>query len=201
MRSTHLEAIPASVQWPPSATAPGRAGVPCLNKFENVSSDHHQMSLGWGSPGLMCRGIPHLACPGDTLPCDLSDDAFDVTYPLVNSQTNVKTLTWSVSLFINEWHRFQTHWVSYLIGFVEFVSYLLSLLPDQYESLDHIILRKRNNKLKCLSVERGRKGSKIMTRVNGQSKRSFPRDSYFLGVNYRLKFHKRRPLFWIKGQQ
>ena len=130
MRSTHLEAIPASVQWPPQDAAPGRAGVPDLNKFENVSSDHHQRSLGWGSPGLMCRGIPHLTCSGDTLPCDLSDDAFDVTYPLVNSQTPVKTLTWSVSLFINEWHRFQTHWVSYLIGFVEFVSYLLSLLPD-----------------------------------------------------------------------
>ena len=72
--------------------------------------------------------------------------------------------------------------MSYLIGFVEFVSYLLSLLPDQYESLDHITLRKRNNKLKCLSVERGRKGSKIMTRVNDQSKEVFHGILIFLGL-------------------
>ena len=44
-----------------------------MNKFEQVSSDHHQMSLlGDKSPGVN-GGVP--------LPCDLSHDAFDVTYP------------------------------------------------------------------------------------------------------------------------
>ena len=51
-------------------------GVVCseINKFEQVSSDRHQMSLAEGmSPGLMSRGEE------GTLPCDLSHDAFDVT--------------------------------------------------------------------------------------------------------------------------
>ena len=34
-------------------------------------------------------GGPYLACPLGTLSCDLSHDAFDVTYPLVNRQTDV----------------------------------------------------------------------------------------------------------------
>ena len=56
---------------------------PQVNKFEQVSSDDHQMSvagrdpqigcLGWGegSPGLMSGGR-------GTLPCALSNDACDV---------------------------------------------------------------------------------------------------------------------------
>ena len=53
-----------------------------MNKSEQVSSDHHQMSLtegrGWGSPGLMAKageGRGYLLC-------DLSHDEFDVTYPM-----------------------------------------------------------------------------------------------------------------------
>ena len=46
-----------------------------MNKFEQVSSDDHQMSVAGGRyTGLMSGG-------GGTLPCDLSHDAFDHTYP------------------------------------------------------------------------------------------------------------------------
>ena len=45
-----------------------------MNKFEQVSSDHHQMSQAGGRlPGLISRGY--------WLPCDLSHDAFDVICP------------------------------------------------------------------------------------------------------------------------
>ena len=74
--------------------------LPCLNKFEQVSSDHHQMPLARrGPPGLKSRG-GYLTWPvpggyptrpvgrGGTLPYDLSQDAFDVTYPpTVDRQT------------------------------------------------------------------------------------------------------------------
>ena len=58
---------------------------PQENKFEQVSSDQHEMSLGVGgvnrSPGLMCVGVP-------------SHDAFNVTYalPAVDRQMPLKTL-------------------------------------------------------------------------------------------------------------
>ena len=46
-----------------------------MNKFEQVSSDDHQMSVAGGRyTGPMSGG-------GGTLPCDLSHDAFDLTYP------------------------------------------------------------------------------------------------------------------------
>ena len=53
-----------------------------MNKFEHVSSDHHQMSL-LGYPGLMSGGytLPDLCGGEGTPPCDLSQGAFDVTYP------------------------------------------------------------------------------------------------------------------------
>ena len=72
-----------------------------MNKFEQVFSDHHQISLGRGYLGLMSRGlvegVPRFdvqgvrarGCPGlmsmgeGTLPCGLSHDTFDVTYPLL----------------------------------------------------------------------------------------------------------------------
>ena len=61
--------LPISVA---TARHPWEVG-PQMNKFEQVSSDHHQMSLlGDKSPGVN-GGVP--------LPCDLSHDAFDVTYP------------------------------------------------------------------------------------------------------------------------
>ena len=67
--------------------------VPYLNKFQQVSSDDHQLPLaglsrsdvqGWSA------GIPHLTWPcGGTLSCDLSHDTFDVNYPLhLYEQTN-----------------------------------------------------------------------------------------------------------------
>ena len=68
-----------------------------MNKFERVSSDHHQMSRAGGRPpGLMSRGgggslelmsvgegvLGLISRGGGYLPCDLwSHDAFDVTYP------------------------------------------------------------------------------------------------------------------------
>ena len=58
-------------------TSLGERGVGLqMNKLEQVSSDHHQMSLTGVVPGLMSRG------GGGTLPCDLFHDAFDVIYPL-----------------------------------------------------------------------------------------------------------------------
>ena len=54
-----------------------------MNKFEQVFSNHHQISLlgvaGGGSLGLMSEGEPY--CP--TKASDLSRDAFSVTYPPV----------------------------------------------------------------------------------------------------------------------
>ena len=72
-----------------------------MNKFEHVFNDHHQMSLAWGGgfPNehvwkslqwssqdggsqfwwIGLRSDVH----GGTLPCDLSHDGFDVTYPLL----------------------------------------------------------------------------------------------------------------------
>ena len=54
-----------------------------MNKFEQVSSNHHQMSLlgaaGSRSLGLMSGGGGEGEC---ALPSDLSHDAFNVTYPL-----------------------------------------------------------------------------------------------------------------------
>ena len=58
---------------------------PQMNKFQQVSSDHHQISLARGrSPGLMLRGTPT---------CDLYHDAFGVSYPSpMDRQIPVKTL-------------------------------------------------------------------------------------------------------------
>ena len=53
-----------SVQW-------GRGEGPQENKFEQVYSDHHQMSVAWVPPGLVWG-------QGCTLPCDLTHGAFDV---------------------------------------------------------------------------------------------------------------------------
>ena len=54
-----------------------------MNKFEQVSNVDHQMSVA--------RGVGARSDVGGTLPCDLSHDAFDVTYP-PNRQILVKTL-------------------------------------------------------------------------------------------------------------
>ena len=43
---------------------------PRMNKFEQVSSDDHQMSLA--------EGVLYLTFPRGTLPRDLSHDAFDI---------------------------------------------------------------------------------------------------------------------------
>ena len=59
---------------------------PLVNKFEQVSSDYHQMSLarGWVCPGV---GIS----PGVPLPCNLSYDACDVTYPYLPTEWQTDT--------------------------------------------------------------------------------------------------------------
>ena len=68
---------------------------PQMNKFQQVSSDHHQMSLARGrSPGLMLRR---------TLTCDLSHDAFGVSYPSpMDRQIPVKTLA-SCNFVCEQW--------------------------------------------------------------------------------------------------
>ena len=91
-----LETIHASVSVTTTRCHSG-LGV----KFQQVSSDHHQMvprsdvkgERGM-SPGLMSgeRG---------TLPCELSHDAFDVSYPHVNRQMPVKALP--SDNFVCEW--------------------------------------------------------------------------------------------------
>ena len=93
MHTACLETACASVQWPPPEG-------PQLNKFEQVFSDHHQMSLAWegsqglksgggGTPSDLSGGGPQVWCPGGepyltfvggTLPCDLSHDVFDAAY-------------------------------------------------------------------------------------------------------------------------
>ena len=68
-------------QLPPPNVTPED---PQINKFEQVSSDHHKTSLVGGSPGLMLGGGTHLTFPGDgwsAKPCDLYHDEFNVTYP------------------------------------------------------------------------------------------------------------------------
>ena len=58
-----------------------------INKFEQVSSDHHQMSVaGWRV--LVSRSE---AQEMDTLPYDLSHDSFKVTYltPPVDRQIHI----------------------------------------------------------------------------------------------------------------
>ena len=57
MHASGLETASASVQWPPPDITPRG---PHMNKFEQVFSDHHQMSLAGagagGIPGLMSMG-------------------------------------------------------------------------------------------------------------------------------------------------
>ena len=69
-------------------------GDPQMITFEQVSIDHHQMSLAGGSPGLMSRWGGTLSdLSGGTLPCGLTHDVFDVTYPPNRQmQMPVKTL-------------------------------------------------------------------------------------------------------------
>ena len=64
----------------------GEGVRPQVNKFEQVSSDDHQMSVaeGRGYPGsYVGGGYPGSDVQiGGFLPCDLSHDARDVAYPL-----------------------------------------------------------------------------------------------------------------------
>ena len=51
-----------------------------MNKFEQVSSDDNHMSqAGYAQSRRVC--LEGRVCWRDTLPCDLSHDACDVTYP------------------------------------------------------------------------------------------------------------------------
>ena len=89
MRFTHLETLPASVSV---------ASTRCCSR----GSPNEQIWTGlqWSPPNVTstacqvwCPGVPNWPFPGGaTLPCDLSHDAFDVTYPSVNRQIPVKTL-------------------------------------------------------------------------------------------------------------
>ena len=79
-------------QWPPPDVTPGG---PQVNKFEQVSSEHHQMSLARGPQMNKFEQVSNdhhqmsqegllVWCQGSTLPdlqYDLSHDAFNVTYP------------------------------------------------------------------------------------------------------------------------
>ena len=90
-------------QLPPPDFTHGQLVGPQMNKFEQVSRDHHQMlqgarsldlilgvgwggvgmGMGWLGPQIWCLGEKgsHLTFSGGTLPCDLPHDAFYVTYP------------------------------------------------------------------------------------------------------------------------
>ena len=78
---------PYMFRWPLlDVSTGGSAEVgPQVNKFEQVSSDDHQMSVagedGGRSPRMMWGGV--------TLPCDLPHDAYDVpTTPSLNGMTD-----------------------------------------------------------------------------------------------------------------
>ena len=61
---------------------------PQVNKVEQVSSDDHQMSVETGGR-VVQRGMSgEVYVPGRGLPCDLSHDTFDVTYPTLNRMTD-----------------------------------------------------------------------------------------------------------------
>ena len=82
---------------------------PQVNKFKQVSSVGLQMSLSEAKSLLWCWGVgPRSDVHGvyptwpfpekGTLTCDLSPEAFGVTYPLpVNKQTPVKEFYFSTS--------------------------------------------------------------------------------------------------------
>ena len=74
MSTARLEAGRASVSV---ATTRCHSRGPQMIKFEQVSSDHHQMLIAWGFPGLMFgeEGVPYLTFPG--VPCR-------VTYPMMH---------------------------------------------------------------------------------------------------------------------
>ena len=90
MHTTYLETVCASISV--VTTRCHTLGVgPQMNKFEQISSDHHQMSLVGKGLQVSCPGTGE----GDTLPGNLSYDAFDVTYPLPpqnDREKPVKTL-------------------------------------------------------------------------------------------------------------
>ena len=71
MRTAYLQTTCASVTTTRCLFLEG----PQVNKFEKVSNVDHQMSVA--------RGVGARSDVGGTLPCDLSHDAFDVTYPLL----------------------------------------------------------------------------------------------------------------------
>ena len=72
---------------------------PQVHKFEQVSSDDHQMSVagvgmakgrGWVCPEGGGVGVEvGMSREGYPLPCDLSHDAYDVTYPLTRTDTQL----------------------------------------------------------------------------------------------------------------
>ena len=65
-----------------------------VNKFEQVSSDDHQMSLAGGN-GLegwwVCPGVG----VGYPLPCDLSHDVCDVIFPVSGQTHAYENITFS----------------------------------------------------------------------------------------------------------
>ena len=79
LKTVHVSVSMVTTRWC------SQEGGAQMKKFELISSDHHQMSLlGRGVPRscLMSGGgggVPHLTFPEGILPCDLSNDEFDVT--------------------------------------------------------------------------------------------------------------------------
>ena len=75
MRTTRLPSVCVLVATTRCQYQWGKVGGvgPQVTKFQQVSSDDHQMSVvGGGYTGPVLGG-------GGTLPCNLSNDAFDVT--------------------------------------------------------------------------------------------------------------------------
>ena len=82
MRTTHLETVCLKFQWPPpdvTLGVPKRISLTSLQKSPpHVTSRSPQGLMSGGG-----EGVSYLTFPGGlgTLACDLSYNAFDVTYP------------------------------------------------------------------------------------------------------------------------
>ena len=91
MRNVRLQTIPVSVV---TARCQFQGdGCPDMNKFEQFSSDDHQMSVAEGGYPRSHVGGGWMGIPGlMSLPCALSHDTCDVTYPPPQQKMPVKTL-------------------------------------------------------------------------------------------------------------
>ena len=54
-------------------------GDPQVKKFEDVSSEHHLMSLALGTPADLSPWVPHLAFPGERVGTCVSSDGHQMS--------------------------------------------------------------------------------------------------------------------------